>query len=106
MAKERKLEQMVRNAQRMEQRVEKVRRQLKKRIFSGKAEGLVSAEVQGDNKLVKLTVAPRLLIPEKASEVETLIMQAVNAALEQAEKVTDQEISKAVQGFSVPGMGV
>jgi DNA-binding YbaB/EbfC family protein len=98
------MDRMIRRAQRMEKRVEELKKELAKRVFDGSAGGLVEAKVNGDHELVGLTIAPEAAGREDVGRLERLVMEAVNSALGRSKAVIDKEMRRATKGFSVPGM--
>lgn len=100
----RDVDRMIRKAQRMEKRVEELRKELGKRVFTGTAGGgLVTVTVNGDHQVLSLKIEPEAIRPE--DRLETLIMEAVNNALTTSKVVIDKEMRRATKGFSVPGLG-
>ena len=95
---------MVRKAQRMEKRVEDLKKKLKKRVFEGKAGEFVVATVNGDAQVLSLEIAGEVINPEDPARLQTLVMEAVNNALGTSKKIIDEEMRRATKGFSVPGM--
>ncbi|MBU5895367.1 YbaB/EbfC family nucleoid-associated protein, partial [Vibrio cholerae O1] len=68
--------------------------------FVGKsAQDLVLAEFSGDRKLTNLTIKTDVIDPEDPETLQDLVADAVNDALTQIEKTTEQKLSKFSKGL-------
>ena len=100
----RDLDRMIRKAQRMEKRVEELRKELGKRTFDGSAQGVV-ASVNGDHQVLSLKIPPEMVNPEETSRLEKLVLEAVNDALTKSKLVIDREMRRATNELDmVSGM--
>lgn len=63
----------------------------------------VVVRMSGNRKLISISIAPHLLLPERKEEVEELVETAVQRALEQAENVFETEMKSAGRDL-LPGM--
>jgi len=93
---------MMKQAQKLQQDMQKLQEELESREFSASAGGgAVTAVVAG--KLVKsLTISPECVDPEDVEMLTDLVLAAVNEALSQAEETTQKEMGKLTGGM--PGL--
>ncbi len=95
---------MLKQAQKMQKKIESLQEELNDRemvVASGGGAVTVTLTVSGDIKGLKID--PELL-KEEASLVEETLLEAVKEAAAQAKKLNDEEMAKATEGFSMPGM--
>ena len=89
----------------MQQQIEQTQAQLASRtVEAGSGGGAVKVVAKCDGSVVSIKIDPQAVNPADASLLEDLILTAVNHALEEAKKVSNAEMGKATQGFSLPGM--
>ncbi len=62
--------------------------------YYGTAEGVVFATVNGKKELLAVEIDPKELYPENADRLQTLIVEAVRSAIEEA-TVTEEQYSWA-----------
>ena len=68
--------------------------------FVGKsAQDLVTAEFTGERKLTSLTIKSDIIDPEDPDTLQDLVADAVNDALTQIEKITEQKMGKFSKGL-------
>ncbi|MGL4483105.1 MAG: YbaB/EbfC family nucleoid-associated protein, partial [Lactococcus garvieae] len=63
------------------------------------AQDLVVAEFSGDRKLTSLTIKSDVIDPEDPETLQDLVADAVNDALTQIEKTTEQKLGKFSKGL-------
>ena len=66
--------------------------------------GAVKVIAKCDGTLGSIKIDPAAVNPADAQMLEDMILLAVNQALEQAKKISTEEMGKVSQGFSLPGM--
>jgi DNA-binding YbaB/EbfC family protein len=99
------MNELVRQAARMQRKVEDTKKSIKDKEVSGTAAGdKVSVVVTCEGKLRSIHVAPELLAAEGIDLVLDAVVVAANAALETADKLVETEIAKVTGGVKIPGM--
>lgn len=98
--------ELMRQAGRIQRKVEKRREELNRETFeAGAGNDKVTAVANGIPELAEIRIDPELLKQEDMEMVEDLIVAAANAALTKAREHVDAEIEKITGGLSVPGIG-
>lgn len=98
-----KLGDMMGKLQEMKQRAEEIKRGLDARTFKVKgAGGEIELEMTGNRKILKLQIGENLKQGDKET-LETEMKNVLNKALEQVEKIHDEEMKKAASGL-LPGL--
>lgn len=99
---------LLKQAQKMQDDMQKTQEELEKQEVEGSAGGgLVKVKVSGKKKLLSIKIDPKVLDPDDVEEVEDLVMAAVNQAIDNADKLSSDEMSKVMpklpNGFKLPG---
>lgn len=98
--------ELMRQAGRIQRKVEKRREELNRETFeAGAGNDKVTAVANGIPELAEIRIDPELLKQEDMEMVEDLIVAAANAALTKAREHVDAEIEKITGGLSIPGIG-
>ena len=96
---------LMKQAARMQQQMEQVQAALAARtVDATSGGGAVKVVAKCDGTLASIKIDPAALNPADAQMVEDMIILAANQALEQAKKISTEEMGKVTQGFSMPGM--
>jgi DNA-binding YbaB/EbfC family protein len=66
--------------------------------------GAVKVVAKCDGTLASIKIDPQALNPTDAQIVEDMILSAANNALGQAKEISNAEMGKVTQGFSLPGL--
>ena len=99
------LGKLMKQAARMQQQIEQTQAQLASRtVEASSGGGAVKVVAKCDGSVASINIEPQAINPADASLLEDMILTAVNHALEEAKKVSNAEMGKATQGFSLPGM--
>ena len=94
----------MKQAARMQQEMEQVQAGLAQRTVEATSGGAVKVTAKCDGTLAAIKIDPQALTPADAQLLEDMILSAVNQALDEAKKISNAEMGKATQGFSLPGM--
>jgi len=95
---------LMKQANQMQMKMKKLQEELATREFSGTSGGgAVKATVNGDNKIVNITIDPEVMKAGDAEMLQDLVKSAVNDALKTAKETSNQEMSKITGGLSLPG---
>ncbi|MGZ3690628.1 MAG: YbaB/EbfC family nucleoid-associated protein [Pseudobdellovibrio sp.] len=95
---------LMKQANQMQMKMKKLQEELATREFSGTSGGgAVKAVVNGDNKIVNITIDPEVMKAGDAEMLQDLVKSAVNDALKTAKETSSQEMSKITGGLSLPG---
>ena len=95
---------LMKQANQMQMKMKKLQEELATREFSGTSGGgAVTATVNGDNKVLSLTIDPEVMKAGDAEMLQDLVKSAVNDALKTAKETSSQEMSKITGGINLPG---
>ncbi|RZI49515.1 YbaB/EbfC family nucleoid-associated protein [Lactococcus kimchii] len=94
------MQNMMKQAQKLQKQMQASQEEIANTVFVGKsAQELVTAEFSGDRKLKSLNIKPDVIDPEDAETLQDMVADAVNDALAQIEKVTEQKLGKFTKGL-------
>jgi nucleoid-associated protein EbfC len=100
------MNEFVRQAARMQRKIEARREELKSEEFEASAgNDRVKVKVNGGLELVALEIDPKLIEDEGLEMTQDLVVAAANAALTKARDSVDAEIQKVSGGLKIPGLG-
>lgn len=96
----------MKQAARMQQQMEQVQAALTARtVEATSGGGAVKVTARCDGSLAAIKIDPQALNPSDAQLLEDMILTAANQALGQAKEISNAEMAKVTQGFSLPGFG-
>ena len=99
------MNQMLKQAQQMQDKITDLQADLEQREFTGTAGGgVVQVVINGKRNVLKLDIKPEVVDPEDVEMLQDLIMSAFNEAVHNLEEVSDREMSALTGGVSFPGL--
>ena len=107
------MNQILRQAQKMQEELSRVQEELANITVEGSSGGgMVKVIANCQNQIMEVKIEPEVIDPEEKEMLEDLIAAAVNQALENAQKRSQEEMSKVSGGlmgnlpggFKLPGM--
>jgi DNA-binding YbaB/EbfC family protein len=99
------MNELLRQAQKMQSQMAHVQDGLKDRIVDGTAGGgMVRVLVNGKQEVVAVKIDPQVIDPKDPAMLEDLILAATRQGLQKAKEMAQAEMSKATGGMSLPGM--
>lgn len=95
---------LMKQANQMQMKMKKLQEELATREFTGTSGGgAVSVKVNGDNKVLNITINPEVMKAGDAEMLQDMVVSAVNDALKTAKDTSSQEMSKITGGMNIPG---
>jgi DNA-binding YbaB/EbfC family protein len=95
---------LMKQANQMQLKMKKLQEELATREFTGTSGGgAVTAKVNGDNKVLSITINPDVVKSGDAEMLQDMVVSAVNDALKSAKETSSQEMSKITGGLNLPG---
>ncbi len=99
------MNQMIRQAQKMQDQITDLQDDIEARDFAVTAGGgAVELVMTGKKTIKSLTIKPEVVDPADVEMLQDLIISAVNEAGGQIEQTTEDEMSKITGGVSLPGL--
>ena len=99
------MNQMIRQAQKMQEAMEKALEELNAKEYEATAGGgMVAVTMNGKKEVVKVSIKPEVVDPEDVEILEDMIAGAVNEAIRAAEADAQQVMGAITGGMRAPGM--
>jgi nucleoid-associated protein EbfC len=97
------MQEMMRQAKRMQAQVEKMQAELADKTVEGTAGGgMVKVVANGAQQLVSIDIEKDVVDPEDVEMLQDLVTAAVNQALERSREMSNEEMSKLAGGMGLP----
>ena len=95
------MQAMLKQAQKMQKDMQKTQEEINNTEFTGKSE-LVSVKMMGDRILKEVKISSEELEKDDIEVLEDMVLIAVNDALKQIDKVTEEKMGAYTRGM--PGL--
>lgn len=99
------MNQMIRQAQKMQQDMEKAQQELEEQeIEASSGGGMVTVKVSGKKRITEITIKPEAVDPDDVEMLQDLIMVAVNEAMQKADDISQDKMGRLTGGLNIPGL--
>lgn len=99
------MNQMLKQAQKMQDDITALQAELEEREFSASVGGgAVEITINGKRNVLSLNIKPEVVDPDDVEMLEDLIMSAFNEAIHNLDETSDAEMQKLTGGVSIPGL--
>ncbi len=96
---------ILKQAQKMQQRLQEVQQELKERVVEGSAGGgMVRVAANGAQEILSVKIDPEAVNAEDTELLEDMVLAAVGQALEKARQMAQEEMAKVTGGLQLPGL--
>jgi len=97
------INKLMQQAHAMQKQLEKANEQINATEFEGSASnGLVKVVVNGENKVLSVSIDPSILNPEDVEMIEDLVMIAVNDAIAKADNLKKERFGSMASAMGLP----
>ena len=96
---------MLQKVQKMQAQMQKAQEELQARTFETTAGGgAVKVVVTGKKEMQSITIDPQVVDPDDVEMLQDLIVAAVNEAMKEVDRVSEEEMGRITGGVKLPGM--
>jgi DNA-binding YbaB/EbfC family protein len=98
---------MMKQIQKMQEKMAQVQEGLEAKTVAGEAGGgMVKVTANGKQRLIKIQIDREVINPNDAEMLEDLLLAAANKALEESNRMAQEELSKVTSGLipNIPGL--
>jgi len=97
--------QMMKQAQKMQQDMMKAQEELKNETIEATAGGgVVKVIANGHGEISSIEIKPEVVDPDDTEMLQDLVLVAVNEAIEKAKTMQEERLKAATGGMAIPGM--
>ncbi len=97
--------QLMKQANQMQMKMKKVQEELAVREYEATSGGgAVKVKVNGDHKIISLTIDPEVIKSGDVEMLQDMILGATNEAMKVAKDTSAKEMEKITGGMNIPGM--
>ena len=103
------LQGMMAKVQEMQAKVSEVQEQLGQKYTTGESGGgMVVVTINGRQEITNIKIEKPVINPDDAEMLEDLLVSAVNKAIENSQKMAQEEMGKATSGMipNIPGLNL
>lgn len=105
MNQNRNMSNVVKQAQKMQEEMEKVQAELEdKTVEASSGGGMVTVTANGKKEILSVKIQPDAVDPDDVETLEDLVLVAVNDAIKQADDMMAEGMGAVTGGLSIPGL--
>ena len=99
------MQQLARQAQKLQQQMTKMQEEIEAREFEATAGGgMATAKVNGKKELLSLTIKPEAVDPDDVEMLQDMVIAAVNEAMRAADADSASNMSRLTGGLNLGGL--
>ena len=99
------MQQMMKQAQRMQQDMQRLQAELELREVEASAGGgMVQVVATGKKEIKSIVIDPQVVDPDDVDMLQDLVIAAVNEAMRKAEEMVQGEMAKVTGGLNLGGL--
>lgn len=99
------MQQLMKQAQKMQQEMLKAQEALAEKVVEGSSGGgAVTVVANGHKNIQSIVIKPEAIDPDDLEMLQDLVLSAVNDALKKVDDLTSSEMGRFTKGMNMPGL--
>lgn len=99
------MQQMMKQAQKMQEEMMKAQEEIEKQVFDvSVGGGAITMKMTGKKEVLEVNIDEDLMDPEEKDMLEDLLISAVNELVRKTEAATSSSMEKLTGGLNIPGL--
>jgi len=96
---------MLNKARELKSKLAEAQQELGKSVVEASSgKGAVKVTIDGQQKVQSIKISPAVIDPDKAEQLEDLVLKAVTEAITKSQKLAAKHLGKLTGGFKIPGL--
>ena len=96
---------MLNQARELKAKLDQAQKELGNTLVEGNAgRGAVKVIMDGQQKVKSIEISPKVIDPEKSSQLEELVLKAIADAVAKSQKVAAKQLKGLTGGLKIPGL--
>jgi len=98
---------MLKQIQKMQEKMAQVQEGLESKTVIGESGGgMVKVTANGKQRITRIQIEKEVVNPDDVEMLEDLLLAASNKALEESQRVAQEEMARVTQGMIPPGLNI
>ena len=98
---------MLKQIQKMQEKMAQVQEGLEAKTVLGESGGgMVKVTANGKQRITRIQIEKEVVNPDDVEMLEDLVLAAANKAVEESQRVAQEEMARVTQGMIPPGMNI
>lgn len=99
------MNQMMKQVQQMQKKMEETQNEIEEtEVTASAGGGMVEVVANGKKEIISIKLDKEAVDPEDVEMLQDLVLTAVNDAIKQVEKITEEKMGRVTGGVNLPGM--
>ncbi len=96
---------MLNQAWELKSKLDKAQEELKNiTVEASSGKGAVKVIINGKQKIQSIKISPQVIDPNKAEQLEKLVLTAVDEAITKSQKLAAKQLKELTGGLKIPGL--
>ncbi|MFC2011990.1 YbaB/EbfC family nucleoid-associated protein [Chloroflexota bacterium] len=96
---------MLKQAQELKSKLDKAQKELGEVVVEADAgKGAVKVTITGQQKILSITIDPKVIDPNNAKQLEDLVLKAIDEAVNKSQKLAAKQLKGLTGGLKIPGL--
>jgi len=96
---------MLKQAQEIKSKLDQAQKELSNlTVEADSGRGAVRVTMNGQQRVISVKISPQMIEPNKAEQLEELVLKSVNEAIKKSQKLAAKQLKGLTGGLKIPGL--